>query len=644
MAIKSMRSYIRVGAAIPNVQVADCIYNVGRIKELIAEAEAQGVEVLCFPELCITGYTCGDLFLQDTLLREAQEAIMDLADYSQDTPVCFIVGAPVLHNSKIYNCAVVCSQGEIKGIVPKQYLPNYSEFYEKRWFESYNTDEVVEKDWGDEMELIPFGRNILFGSEDKRFAVEICEDLWSVIPPSSYHSQAGAHVLFNLSASNELAGKQAYVKSLLSQQSARCQSAYVYASAGFGESTTDVVYSGNAYIYENGKLLAEAERFRLNEQLIISEIDIELLQSERRKNTTFAAGINPKYEEVLLELDSEVESLTRSVDPMPFIPADKETYREILSIQSLGLIKRIVHTKAQSIVLGVSGGLDSTLALLVCVEAVDKLKLPRETICGLTMPGFGTSGRTYTNAVSLMKRLGIQIREIDIKASCEQHFRDIGHDVDCHDVVFENAQARERTQILMDIANQQSGLVIGTGDMSELALGWATYNGDHISMYSVNSGVPKTLVRYLVRWIADKQSDEEVKKILDDILDTPVSPELLPLTEEGAIKQLTEEAVGPYVLHDFFLFYVLRYGFSPAKIFFLARQAFGSVYDDSVILRWMREFYRRFFSQQFKRSCSPDGPKVGSVNLSPRGDWRMPSDAGSALWLKEIDELITNNR
>jgi NAD+ synthase (glutamine-hydrolysing) len=630
-----------MAAAIPEVRVADCEFNVQQIKSLIYQAHNQGVQIICFPELSLTAYTCGDLFFQQTLLREVEKALTNLLDETKDLEICFIVGAPMELNSKLYNCAFVCYGGFIVGIIPKVFLPNYSEFYEKRWFEPYLSEEVIDITYGYQFRSIPFGTNLLFYIEDKRFSVEICEDVWSVIPPSSYHAMAGAHLIFNLSASDELIGKRQYVKSLLSQQSARCQAGYVYAAAGFGESTTDLVYAGNAYIYENGRLLAENKRFQFTEQLVISEIDLDLLEAERKKNTTFISKANNnKYRDVFVfyGLDSQPIELSRFINPTPFIPATdnyNESCEEIFSIQVAGLAKRLVHTHSKTLIIGVSGGLDSTLALLVCVKTVDKLGLPRKMIHGITMPGFGTTERTYTNAVNLMKSLGISTKEINIVPACKQHFKDIGHDPAIHDVTYENTQARERTQILMDLANQLNGMVVGTGDLSELALGWATYNGDHMSMYAVNTGIPKTLVRHLVKWVADTQMDESSKSTLLDILYTPVSPELLPTDAEGQMTQFTEDVVGPYELHDFFLYYVLRYGFTPAKLFYLAQHAFKNTYDDAAILKWLDVFFKRFFSQQFKRSCLPDGPKVGSVNLSPRGDWRMPSDASANLWLKE---------
>jgi NAD+ synthase (glutamine-hydrolysing) len=639
--------FYRVAAAIPQVKVADCRFNVKQIKDLIREAVENNVEIVCFPELSVTAYTCADLFFQKTLTKETEKAIEWLKKETEKWPVTFIVGAPVEHNSKLYNCAVVCREGEIYGIVPKVYLPDYSEFYEKRWFEPYRLDiPVSEINYAGD--TVAFGTNLLFHFDGVKFAIEICEDVWSVVPPSSYHVMAGAQVIFNLSASDELIGKRNYVKSLISQQSARCQAAYIYAAAGFGESSTDLVYSGNAYIYENGRLLAESERFDFEEQLIINEIDIELLDAERKKNTTFISRpVVDNYREIVVYKENNRDEsnyleLNRTINPTPFIPATEnysESCEEIFSIQVSGLAKRLVHTNVKSLVVGISGGLDSTLALLVCVKTVDKLGLPREMIHGITMPGFGTTNRTYVNALHLMDALGISSREISIVAACEQHFRDIGHDPSVHDTTYENIQARERTQILMDVANQTNGLVVGTGDLSELALGWATYNGDHMSMYAVNTGIPKTLVRHLVKWVAENQMDDSTRATLLDILETPVSPELLPVDSKGRMTQFTEDVVGPYELHDFFLFYTLRYGFSPAKIYFLAQKAFYNVYSNELILKWMEVFFRRFFSQQFKRSCIPDGPKVGSVNLSPRGDWRMPSDACPDIWLSEIADL-----
>lgn len=627
--------FVKVAAAIPEVRVADCSFNAGRIVGMIGKAVDSAVQIVCFPELSICAYTCGDLFHQSVLLKEAEKALALIADATVNTDIVAIVGLPVRIGNCLFNAAAVVQSGKLIGVVPKVHLPNYNEFYEKRWFTSGADTSATEIELCDQ--TVPFGSKLLFGDKQCTFAVEICEDLWSAIPPSSYHAIQGAHILFNLSSSNELAGKNEYRKSLIGQQSARCYAGYVYVSSGWGESTTDMVFSGNGFVYENGALLAESERFSLKEQLIVSEIDCERLIADRLKKPFLCEGSGrTDYRTVPVSFPDRPVRLTRKVNPHPFIPQGGqcgEHCEEVFSIQTLGLAKRLAHTHARSTVIGISGGLDSTLALLVCVKAHDKLGIPRKDIIGVTMPGFGTTGRTYNNAIQLMKSLDVTIREIDIRPACEQHFKDIGHDPKVHDVTYENTQARERTQLLMDIANQTGGLVVGTGDLSELALGWATYNGDHISMYAVNSGIPKTLVRYLVEWVAQNQVDRESAAILADIVDTPVSPELLPATQEGDIAQKTEDLVGPYELHDFFLYYTVRFGFSPRKIFFLSAYAFEGRYEDSVIEKWLKVFFRRFFSQQFKRSCLPDGPKVGSINLSPRGDWRMPSDAGSSAWV-----------
>ena len=646
--------FIRVAAAIPELKVADCNFNVKRIKNLLNQAVKEKVEIVCFPELSITGYTCGDLFMQNKLIEEAEEAVYNLVESTEDLPITYIIGAPIRINNCLYNCAIVCYRGDIQGIVPKSFLPNNSEFYEKRWFNPASEDSPTMINYA--KYDVWFGKNLLFGSENEKFAVEICEDLWAPIPVSSHHCLAGANMIFNLSASNELTGKNEYLNSLIGQQSARCIAGYIYASAGWGESTTDVVFAGNGMIYENGVLLAESERFKPGEQLVISEIDLDRLDNDRLRSSSFRDSITGSKDyqcvnlDILNEDDWEDEwkeskkakkapkapfKLSRSINPLPFVPSEKlynQTCSEVFSIQTFGLAKRIRHTNAASSVIGISGGLDSTLALLACVNTYDKLGISRGKITGVTMPGFGTTDRTYNNAILLMQSLGVTIREISIKAACEQHFKDINHSPGIYDTTYENAQARERTQILMDIANQTNGLVIGTGDMSELALGWATYNGDHMSMYGINSGIPKTLVRHLVKWVAETQSDKKTSSILNDVLDTPVSPELLP-SKNGVISQCTEEIVGPYELHDFFLYYTIRFGFTPEKILFLAKQAFDRKYAPTIISKWMKTFYKRFFSQQFKRSCVPDGPKVGSINLSPRGDWRMPSDASDALWI-----------
>lgn len=637
--------FVRAAAAIPNVKIADCVFNVEHTAQLIKEASLKGIQIVAFPELGITGYTCGDLFGQRLLLEEAENNLGDLLDMTSSHSILCVVGMPVQADNQLFNAAIVFQHGKILGVVPKSYLPNYKEFYEERWFASAhdtNCNEICL--CGQEA---PFGNKLLFRSGSLVIGIELCEDLWVPIPPSSDLCLNGANVIINLSASNELIGKHDYLKSLIKQQSARCMSAYVYSSAGFGESSTDVVFSGNGIIAENGELLAESTRFCMDEQLIYTEIDIERLQNDRRQNSSYMScrtGKDNNYRTVKFELPTtQVNLLSRKIGAYPFVPSENEKLssrcEEIFNIQISGLAKRIVHTHTQSAVVGISGGLDSTLALLVCVKTFDRLGISRKNIYGITMPGFGTTDRTYRNAIGLMKFLGISVREISIKDACMQHFKDIGHDVSVHDITYENSQARERTQILMDIANQVNGLVIGTGDLSELALGWATYNGDHMSMYGVNGSIPKTLVRYLVRWVAQNETNDDTRKTLLDIVDTPISPELIPADEHGNIKQKTEDLVGPYELHDFFLYYFLRFGFRPRKIYFLAFHAFKGKHDSAVIQKWLYTFFRRFFSQQFKRSCLPDGPKVGSVSLSPRGDWRMPSDASSDLWLTECKSL-----
>ena len=638
--------FVKVAAAVPHVKVADCKFNVEKIESLITVAEGKGVQIIIFPEMSITGYTCGDLFGQQLLLEEAEMGLMQILNNTRQLDIISIVGMPVVVNSTVINAAVVIQKGKILGVVPKTYLPNYKEFYEQRWFTS--ALQVAEDNVRLCGQIVPMGTNLLFETSDTTFGIEICEDLWSTIPPSSTLALQGAEILFNLSADNEGIGKHSYLRSLISQQSARCIAGYVFSSCGFGESTTDVVFAGNGLIYENGSELAHNKRFSLEEQLVISEIDVERLRAERRINTTFAAskGTVPSDKKPLRITTEFVNSkelnLTRTFDMHPFVPQGEtlnERCEEVFSIQVAGLAQRLVHTGAKTAVIGISGGLDSTLALLVCVRTFDKLELPRKNIIGVTMPGFGTTDRTYHNALSLMKSLGITIREISIKEACIQHFKDINHDINIHDVTYENSQARERTQILMDIANQTWGMVIGTGDLSELVLGWATYNGDHMSMYGVNGSVPKTLVKYLVKWVAENDIDEESRITLLDIVETPISPELIPADENGEIQQKTEDLVGPYELHDFFLYYFMRFGFRPSKIYYLANIAFKDIYDEETIKKWLSTFFRRFFNQQFKRSCLPDGPKVGSISISPRGDWRMPSDASSATWLKEIENL-----
>ena len=645
--------YATVAAAIPSLKVADTDYNVAEMSKMIADAEERGVEIIVFPELSVTGYTCQDLFRSDILLRRAEESLISLLNDTRKMDIISIVGMPVAVDGLLLNCAVVIQQGTVLGIIPKTYLPNYSEFYEKRWFAS-------SQDITGEHTIYFAGSPVVISSRPKifttcdgvKFGIEICEDVWAPVPPSNNLALAGADIIFNLSASDELIGKHAYLRSLLSQQSARTISGYVYASSGFGESTQDVVYGGNAIIVENGKMLAEARRFSLQPQLEIQQIDIDRLRTERRSNTTFVNAQRHGEADVIMTKSVTSYSdftLLHPVEAQPFIPKTNDmsaSCEEILNIQMSGLAKRLHHTGCKNVVVGISGGLDSTLALLVCVRTFDYLSLDRRGIYGITMPGFGTTDRTHDNAVSLMASLGVTSVEIPIAKSVTQHFEDIGHDISVHDVTYENGQARERTQILMDYANKVNGMVIGTGDLSELALGWATYNGDHMSMYGVNASIPKTLIRHLVSYVASNDVDEKSRATLLDIIDTPISPELIPADENGNIKQKTEDLVGPYVLHDFFLYNYLRFGFSPARLLLMAEKAFdgshpdAGTFDRATILHWMHTFFRRFFAQQFKRSCLPDGPKVGSVSLSPRGDWRMPSDACSHLWIDEIEKLM----
>lgn len=641
--------YIKVASAIPSVKVGDVTYNLQQTELMIAQAEGKGVELIVFPELSLTGYTCQDLFRQQILIDAVEQAVMMLLDFTRQLDIIVVVGLPVMAGNILLNCAAVIQKGDLLGLIPKTYLPNYSEFYEKRWFASSQDLNPTDVLFAGSTIHISSQPMIFRTYTGATFGVELCEDVWAPEPPSTRLALAGADIICNLSASDELIGKHNYLCSLLAQQSARTMSGYIYSSSGFGESTQDVVYGGNALVYENGKCIAKSERFSFDSQLVISQIDYEKLRAERRNNTTFINAQRPTSLSHTLPQVRYVDChsvephdfvLEREVDPTPFIPSScdmKESCEEIFNIQVAGLAKRLVHTNCKTVVVGISGGLDSTLALLVCVKTFDKLKYPRTGIVGVTMPGFGTTDRTYNNAISLMQHLGITIKEISIKDACIQHFKDIEHDINVHDVTYENGQARERTQILMDLSNKLGGMVMGTGDLSELALGWATYNGDHMSMYAVNVSIPKTLIKYLVRYVADNEVEKACHDVLVDIIDTPISPELIPADENGNIKQKTEDLVGPYILHDFFLYYVLRLGFRPDKIFMLARKAFapGSeyVFDDETIEKWLKTFLRRFFNQQFKRSCLPDGPKVGSVSLSPRGDWRMPSDASSALWL-----------
>ncbi len=638
--------FIKVAAAVPHVQVADCFYNIGQIENLMRQASEKGVQLIAFPELSVTAYTCLDLFAQQTLLKNAEQALLKLVGDTADLNLLTIVGAPLVTDNRLINAAIAFQSGKIIGVVPKTYLPNYKEFQEQRWFTS--ATELWDKTISIGNNRYPMNSHLLFTSGQVKVGIEICEDLWVPVPPSSLLAMEGANILVNISASNELIGKHHYLRSLIRQQSARCMAGYVYTSAGFGESSTDLVFAGNGIIAENGNLLEESPRFTMQEQLIISEIDVENLQNDRRVNTSFMHGSSTLLPEETIVVPfalSETSGdpvLTRPIDPHPFTPSGdalKERCEEIFQIQVAGLAKRMVHTHSKTAVVGISGGLDSTLALLVTVMTFDALGIPRGQILGITMPGFGTTDRTYTNACDLIRSLGVTLKEISIKDACLQHFKDIDHDPSVHDVTYENSQARERTQILMDVANQVGGMVIGTGDLSELALGWATYNGDHMSMYGVNGSIPKTLVKYLVEWVAHNRVDEASRATLLDIIDTPISPELIPADENGNIKQKTEDLVGPYELHDFFLYHFLRFGSSPAKIYFLAGQAFKDNYDKETIKKWLYTFFRRFFQQQFKRSCLPDGPKVGSVSLSPRGDWRMPSDAMATLWLKEIEGL-----
>jgi NAD+ synthase (glutamine-hydrolysing) len=635
---------IKVAAAIPGVRVADVEYNVQQIESQIAQAEGKGAEVIVFPELSLTGYSCQDLFRQQLLLDKAEEGLLVLLDFTRKLDIIVVVGLPVRIGSLLYNCAAVVQHGCLLGLVAKTYLPNYNEFYEKRWFASSTDLQPQEIYLAGSPVRVSAEPQVFRTCDGACFGIEICEDVWAPLPPSNNLALAGADVILNLSASDELIGKHDYLLSLLAQQSARMMCGYVYSSCGFGESTQDVVYGGNALIFENGKLLSQAARFSMEPQLRIQQIDVERLRAERQNNTTFRTaqdGAAAAIVECKPVAPRDFE-LLRQVNPHPFIPSGEQMSKsceEILDIQTMALVKRLQHTHCDKAVIGISGGLDSTLALLVVVRAFDRLGLSRKGIIGITMPGFGTTGRTHQNALLLMSSLGITQREISIAKAVTQHLQDIGHNMQVHDVTYENAQARERTQILMDVANQVGGMVIGTGDLSELALGWCTYNGDHMSMYCVNGGVPKTLVQYLVRYVASLPAFASQHDTLLDVVDTPISPELTPADAEGNIQQKTEDLVGPYELHDFFLYYLMRFGFRPKKIFMLAQHAFADRYDDDTIKQWLQTFCRRFFNQQFKRSCLPDGPKVGSVSISPRGDWRMPSDAASTLWLKECEEI-----
>jgi NAD+ synthase (glutamine-hydrolysing) len=636
----------RVAAVSPELKVADVAFNLAAIEAATLQAADQEAHLIVFPELALTGYSCGDLFYQQSLLEQAREGLTALTALSDQTGMILIVGAPVRQSGRLFNAAVVMSHGRICGVVPKTYLPNTQEFYEERWFSSAADQVDDQLTWL--AEAPPFGTDLLFdvdGVPDCLFGIEICEDAWVASPPSGAMAAAGATLLVNLSASPEILGKCSYRRALVEAQSARCLAAYIYASAGPGESSTDLVFSGHSLIAEYGQVLDETPRFQFATQIAIADIDIQRLVHERLRNNSYAAS-QSEQEFLLIPVEAaqrQADNLLRPIDRTPFVPADNAERQarceEIFAIQTTGLMKRLLHTGSQKVVLGISGGLDSTLALLVAVKAFDRLEWSRDDILAVTMPGFGTTARTRTNAETLARELGVCLRSISIDAAVRQHFTDIGQDPDKHDITYENSQARERTQILMDLANQVGGLVVGTGDLSELALGWATYNGDHMSMYGVNASVPKTLVRYLIEWCADVAFSGRTSEVLHDVCATPVSPELLPPDACGDISQKTEDHVGPYELHDFFLYHVVRNQFAPRKIHDLACRAFADDYPRAEILEWLRLFYRRFFAQQFKRSCLPDGPKVGSVSLSPRGDWRMPSDACVALWLSELDQV-----
>lgn len=643
--------YVRVAAAVPHMRVADCKYNASQIKEQITEAVREGVDVVCFPELSITGYTCADLFFTQQLQKNALSMLEEVCAYTRNLPIIVLVGAPLKVDNNLYNCAFVMTDGEVVGVVPKINLPNTGEFYEKRWFSSGR--DVLEHTsnsirpriptielWGND---VPFGIDLLFTTNHYSFGIELCEDLWSPLPASTQLAIQGAEIIFNLSSSNCVTGKHAFRQRMITQQSARVHCGYVYTSSGIGESTTDIVFSGSTYIAENGDMLEIGERFQMESSMIISEIDVERLRIDRQRNTNFTHDKHGHYRHIqVAPLDEAIGNeairreardngpLHRHFTKTPFLPKRKESVEyceDVLNLQMHGLLRRWQHTHADSLIIGISGGLDSTLALIVSVLAADRLGYSRSQVIGVTMPGFGTSNRTYHNALAMMEELGISMHEIPIRDMTIQHLNDIHHDIDARDITYENAQARIRTLVLMDMANKYNGLVVGTGDMSELALGWATYNGDHMSMYGVNAGIPKTLVRYMVRYAAENIFSERMREILLDVIDTPVSPELLPTDNEGNIAQITEDKVGPYELHDFFMYYFLRYGFTNEKIAYMATIAFDGQYTEEEIKHWLGIFMRRFYTQQFKRSCLPDGPKVVGVSLSPRGDLRMPSDA-----------------
>lgn len=635
------QGFVRVGAVVPKLKVADTEFNCNEIIKQIEIASNNKIQIIVFPELCVTGYTCQDLFEQDTLLEEAEKALNKILDYTNNLDIICIIGMPIKAENQLFNTAVVIQKGKILGIVPKTFIPNYGEFYEKRWFASSKNANKKEIEILDQK--VPFGIDLLFKDKENNeicFGIEICEDIWAVEPPSNKLALLGANIIFNLSASNEVIGKKEYRRDLVKMQSAKTISGYVYCSSGVNESTSDVVFSGESMIFENGSCLTNNQRFDFESNMIFTEIDTKRLANDRRKNISFMGdSVDLEYREIKINIPDNIEDLTREYSKTPFVPEDKkkisEICEEILNIQSYGLAKRLLHTNINKTIIGISGGLDSTLAFLVIIKAYEILNLPKEKIIAITMPGFGTTSRTHNNSMKLINEYGATFREINITKSSLQHFEDIGHDKNIKDVTYENAQARERTKILMDIANKENGLVVGTGDLSELALGWCTYNGDHMSMYAVNASIPKTLVKYIIKWVADN-SKEECKNIINDILDTPISPELLPPDENGNIEQKTEEQVGPYILHDFFLYHFLRYGAEPKKIYILACKTFKNDFKKEEIKHWLQVFIKRFFTQQFKRNCMPDGPKVGTVSLSPRGDLRMPSDASYNIWLNNF--------
>ena len=632
--------YVRVAASVPELKVANVEFNTKEVIKEIKALDKEGVQIVTFPELCLTGYTCADLFSQDILITKSKEAIKEVIDSTKLLDIISIIGAPIVCDNQLFNCGVVINKGEILGVVPKTYIPNYGEFYEKRWFSTSNT--LTSKTINLFGKEVPIGIDLVFRDiNDSKFTfgIEICEDLWSPKAPSVEAALNGATMIFNLSASNEVIGKAQYRRNLINMQSAKNVCAYIYSSSGVNESSTDLVFSGYAGISENGSMLVENERFNFKTNHIISDVDIQRLMNNRIKDISFMGiGAINNYRVIDIDLKDNNNDLKRIYDAYPFVPSneDKRAERcsEIINIQACGLAKRIKHTGMKKCVIGISGGLDSTLAFLVIIEAYRKLGISFDNLIGVTMPGFGTTGRTYNNALTLMKNYGVTMREVSIKEASLQHFKDIGLEETDRSVTYENTQARERTQILMDIANKEGGLVIGTGDLSELALGWCTYNGDHMSMYAVNTSIPKTLVRYLVKYFADIEQNEECKKTILDILDTPISPELLPPSKDGKIEQQTESVVGPYILHDFFLYHFMRYGASPDKIKYIASKTFDGMYDEETIDKWVKFFIKRFFNQQFKRSCLPDGPKVGTISVSPRGDLRMPSDADSSIWLE----------